>query len=59
MRAAFVEVLEGEPGAAALQQALRDEDAEPHMVGRTGARREIRLAEAAQEVQRKPRPVIG
>ena len=58
MRAAIGKVVEGEPSAAALQQALGDEDAEPHMVGRAGARRQVRFAEAPELVDGKPRPVI-
>ena len=59
MRAAFDKVVEGQLGAAALQQALRDEDAEPHMVRRAGAGREIGLAEPAEQMRREARPVIG
>src|SRR5262249_11923814 len=59
MRAAFRKVLESQPRATALEQALRDEYPEPHMVGRPGARRDVRLAEAPQEMQREPGTVIG
>ena len=43
---------------AALEQALRDEDPEAHMVCDTGTRRKIGLAEAPQEVKGEPGPVI-
>ena len=59
MRAAIGEVVEGKPRAAALEQGLRDEDAEPHMVRHTGARRKIGLAKAPEQVERKPRSVIA
>src|SRR5437016_5887100 len=49
----------GLPGAAALQEALRDKDAEPHVVGRAGAGREIGLAEPPEEIDREARAVIG
>src|SRR6516225_7498763 len=39
MCAAFGEIIKDQLRAAALEQALRDEDAEPHMVPRTGTRR--------------------
>ena len=52
MRAAINKVIEGERGAAALQQALRDKDAEPHMILIARAGRKVRLAEAAHEVRR-------
>jgi hypothetical protein len=58
MRAAFSKVIEDEPRAAALEQALRDEDPKAHMVGHTCTRRKIGLAEAPQEVEGKPWPVI-
>src|SRR5215471_18896930 len=59
MCAAFRQIVKDQLRAAALEQALRDEDAEPHMVRRTGARRNIRLAEPPEQMQREPRPVIG
>jgi len=59
MRAAFRQIIKHQPRSAALEQALRDEDPEPHMVCRTGAGRDIRLAESAEEVQREPGSVIG
>ena len=46
-------------GAAALEQALRDEDAEPHVVRGAGAGRQIGLAEPAQQMHRETRPVVG
>src|SRR5271168_2638240 len=58
MCAAIGKVIEGELGTAALEQALRDEDAEPHMVGYPGAGRKIRFAEAPQQVEGKPRSVV-
>ena len=48
MRASIAEVVEGEPSAAALEQALGDEDAEPHMISHSGACREVRFAEAPE-----------
>src|ERR1051325_2818914 len=59
MRAALDEIVEGQLGAAALQQALRNEDAEPHMAGLAGTGREVGLAEAAEQMGGKARPVIG
>ena len=59
MRAAIGKVVEGEPSAAALEQALRDEDAEPHMVRHTGAGRKVGLAKAPEKVERKSRSVIA
>src|SRR4029077_406019 len=59
MRAAAIgKVFEGESRATAFEQALRDEYAEPHMVGRTGAGREVGFTEAPEQVEGKPRPVI-
>ena len=58
MRAAIDKVVEGKPSAAALEQALRNEDAEPHMVRHTGARREVGFSEAPEQVEGKPRSVI-
>src|ERR1051325_9559603 len=59
MRAALDEIVEGQLGATALQEALRDEDPEPHMAGLAGAGREVRLAEAAEQMGGKAGPVIG
>src|SRR5580693_2896014 len=59
MRAAFRQIIEHQLGSAALEEALRDEDAEPHMVCRTGAGRDVRLADSSEQVQREPRSVIG
>src|SRR6516225_1400288 len=58
MRAAFGEIVEGESGAAALEQALCDKDPKPHMVRYTCAGRKIGFAKAPQQVKRKPWPVI-
>jgi len=43
MCAAIGKIVEGESRPAALEQALRDEDPEAHMVRHTGARRKVRL----------------
>jgi len=59
MCAAFRQIIEKQSRSAALEQALGDEDAEPHMVCRTGAGRDVRLAESAEEVQRETGSVIG
>src|SRR5215468_10688005 len=59
MCAAFGEIIKDQLRPAALKQTLRDEDAEPHMVGRAGARRNIGLPEPSEQVQREPRSVIG
>src|ERR1041384_6004275 len=59
MRGALDEIVEGQVGAAALQEALRDEDAEPHRAGLAGAGREIRLAQPAEQMGGKAGPVIG
>src|SRR5205085_7413807 len=59
MRAAFDEIIEGQFGAAALQKALRDKDAESHMAGLTRAGREVGLAEATEQMRRKAGAVIG
>src|ERR1051325_11813440 len=59
MRAALDEIVEGQIGAAALQEALRDEDAKPHMAGLAGAGREVGVAEAAAPRSGEARPVIG
>ena len=58
MRAAFDQIVEDEFGAAALQQALRDKDAETHMVRVAGAGRQIGFAEAAEQMRRKTGAVI-
>src|SRR5690348_15212013 len=59
MRAPIREILEHQFCAAALEEALRDEDAEPHMVRRTGARRNIGLTQTPEQMKRISRPVIG
>src|SRR5438552_6202469 len=59
MRAAFDEIVEGQFGAAALQQALRDENAEPHMARGAGPGRQVGLAEPTEQMRRKARSVIG
>src|SRR5580704_15283461 len=59
MRAAFDEVVEGQFGAAALQQALRDEDTEPHMARGAGPGRQVGLAEPAEQKGRKTGTIIG
>src|SRR5271165_58746 len=59
MRAAFGEIIEDQPRAAALEQALGDEDPEPHMVGRAGARRNVRFAEPTEKVHREPGSIVG
>src|SRR6185503_13773723 len=58
MRAAFNQVVEDEVGAAALQQALRDKNAETHMVRIAGSGGEIRFAEAAKQMRRETGAVI-
>src|SRR5919112_25123 len=58
MRAAFEQVVEDEFGAAVLQQALRDKDAETHMVRIAGSGGEIRFAEAAKKMRRETGAVI-
>src|SRR5207248_9135066 len=59
MRTAFDEIIEGQFGAAALQKALRDKDAESHRAGLTRAGREVGLAEATEQMGRKAGAVIG
>src|SRR5438105_386053 len=59
MRAAFDEIVEGQFGTAAFEQALRDEDAEPHMARGAGPGRQVGLAEPAEQMGREPGPVIG
>ena len=59
MRAAIGKIFERKPRTAALEQGLRDENPEPHMVCHAGARRKIGLAEAPEQVERKPRSVIA
>src|SRR5271168_2422727 len=59
MRAAFRQIIENQPRSAALEQALRDEDAETHMICRTGARRDVGLAESSEQMQWEPGSVIG
>src|SRR5207248_8772057 len=59
MRAAFDEIIERQFGAAALQKALSDKDAESHMAGLTSAGREVGLAEATEQMGGKAGPVIG
>src|SRR6516162_8005817 len=58
MRAAFGKIVEDKPCTAALEQALRDEDPEPHVVRYTRTRRKIGFTKAPQEVKGKPRAVI-
>src|SRR5215831_5916271 len=59
MRAAFRQIVEYQVCAAALEQGLRDEDAEPHMIRRSGARRNVGLAKSSEEMKRKSRPIIA
>src|SRR4051794_37974854 len=59
MRAAFDEIIERQFGAAALQKALRDKDAQPHMAGLAGSGREVGLAETPEQMGGKAGPVIG
>src|SRR5439155_4849006 len=59
MGAAFDEVVEGQFGAAAFKEALRDEDAEPHVVLGAGAGREIGLAEPPQQMRRETGAIVG
>src|ERR1700757_4342807 len=59
MRAAIGKIVEGELRTAALEQRLRDENAEPHMVCHTGARRKIGLSKAPEQMERKSRSVIA
>src|ERR1700751_2234144 len=59
MCTAFWQILEDQPCPAALEQTLCNKDAEPHMVRRTGARRDVRLAESSEQVEREPGSVIG
>src|SRR5690242_8634946 len=57
--AAIGHIGEADARASALQQALRDEDAEPHMLPLAAAAAgDVGLADARQHLLREARPVI-
>ena len=59
MRAAFGEIIEHQPGAAAFEQALRDEDSEPHMVRRAGAGRPSIESPRMLKIDSRTRSLVG